>query len=255
MRLAIQNSEISVSIKKNAAMIIVPLFLVLFAISCASSQVTGSDSEFQPTATAEQRAQAAELKRKAEQGDVEAQNDLCILYINGLIFKTNARAAAKWAHAAANQGSVKGQVNLGTFYLAGTGVALDYAQARHWLQKAADQGNPQAEFDLGVMYTRGDEGIKKNYEEALRLFLKSAEQGHVPAAYNVGLIYSKAIGVPKDEVKGYMWLLIAAHFGYVPSQKTLKILDAKMGSAKVAEARSRADEWVKEHPKVKPILY
>jgi TPR repeat protein len=87
------------------------------------------------------------------------------------------------------------------------------------------------------------------------LFLKSAEQGDVPAAYNVGLIYAKAIGVPKDEVKGYMWLLIAAHFGYVPSQKALKDLDSGIAPLKVAGARSRADAWVKDHPDVKPILF
>jgi uncharacterized protein len=125
---------------------------------------------------------------------------------------------------AANQRLVDAQVNLGTFYLAGTGMALDYAQARYWLQKAADQSNAQAEMDLGVMYIRGDEGVKRNCEEALHLFLKSAEQGDAPAAFNVGMIYSKAIGVPKDEVKGYMWHLVAAHFGYVPRARMLKTL-------------------------------
>jgi TPR repeat protein len=90
-------------------------------------------SEYQPTATADERARAEGLKRLAEQGNVDAQNDLCILYTNGYIFKANLRTAAKWARASADQGSVKGQVNLGTFYFAGSGVPLDYAQARYWL--------------------------------------------------------------------------------------------------------------------------
>ena len=124
----------------------IALLLVAVAVLEASSlgQQTPhpNDSEFQPTATAEEKSRALDIKRRAEQGDVDAQNDLTILYINGYIFKTNAKASAKWARAAANQGSVKGQVNLGTAYYSGTGVPLDYTQARYWLQKAADQGNP-----------------------------------------------------------------------------------------------------------------
>jgi TPR repeat protein len=103
------------------------------------------------------------------------------------------------------------------------------------------------------MYIAG-EGVKRDFQQALHWFLKSADQGDVPAAYNVGLIYAKAMGVPKDEVKGYMWLLVAAHFEYVPSQNALKTLDSKLSPSKVAEARRRAEQWFKNHPDVKPIL-
>jgi TPR repeat protein len=226
---------------------------VLFIISPALSQAADSKSEFQPTTTAEERARVEDVKRKAEQGSVQAQNEISKVYMNGYVFKRNARAAAMWARAAANQGSVEAQVNLGTFYYAGQGVARDYAQARYWLLKGADQGNAQAEQNLGVMYIRG-EGVKTNFEAALQWFLKSAEQGDAPGAYNVGVMYSKGVGVPRDEIKGYKWHLIAARFGYLPSRNALKALGSKMDPARIAKARSSADEWVRGHPNVQPIL-
>ena len=250
--MSIRKAEMRAPCEQDLATIIISFFLVLFMISPAFSQVTDSNSEFQPGATAAEREWAEGLKRKAELGNAEAQNDISKAYINGYVFRRNARAAARWAHAAANQGSVEAQVNLGTFYYAGKGVAVDYAQAQYWLQKAADQGNAKAEQNLGVLYTRG-QGVKRNLEEAIRWFLKAAEQGDAPAAYNVGVSYSKGIGVAKDEVKGYMWHLLAVRFGDLHSRKVLKTLDKKLGPARVAEARSRADEWVRKHPNVKPI--
>jgi len=223
--------------------------LALKAIAQTGNTVT----EFEPGATSEEKVQVEDVKREAERGSLQAQNEISKVYMKGYVFKRNARAAAMWASAAANQGSVEAQVNLGTFYYAGQGVARDYAQARYWFQKAADRGNAQAQQNLGVMYIRG-EGVKTNFETAFHWFLKSAEQCDAPAAYNVGVMYSKGVGVPRDEIRGYKWHLIAAQFGYLPSRNALKALGSKMDPAKVAKARSSADEWIRVHPNVQPIL-
>ena len=71
------------------------------------------------------------------------------------------------------------------------------------------------------------------------------------AAYNVEVAYWQGIGVPIDEVKGYMWQLLARHFGFGHCKETLKYLDANLSLVKIAEARKKANEWIKSHPDVK----
>ncbi|PMG31544.1 hypothetical protein BCU94_07345 [Shewanella sp. 10N.286.52.C2] len=52
---------------------------------------------------------------------------------------------------AAEQGYVDAQFNLGVIYGNGQGVTKDDKQAVAWYRKAADQGNASAQSKLGVM--------------------------------------------------------------------------------------------------------
>src|SRR5256885_3277697 len=69
----------------------------------------------------------------------------------------------------ADQGNVNAQYNVGVMYDNALGVKTDYAEAAKWFQKAAAQGNMYAEVDLGKLYEYG-RGVQKDYKEALRLF-------------------------------------------------------------------------------------
>ena len=54
--------------------------------------------------------------------------------------------------ALADQGDVDAQFNLGVMYDNGEGVPQDYAEAVRWYRLAAEQGNASAQFNLGSMY-------------------------------------------------------------------------------------------------------
>lgn len=58
--------------------------------------------------------------------------------------------AARWCRLAANQGNVDAQANLGVVYMTGAGVSQDYGEAARWCRPAADQGD----FRLGAMKTQ-----------------------------------------------------------------------------------------------------
>jgi uncharacterized protein len=77
---------------------------------------------------------------------------------------------------AAEQGSVESQFNLGLMYSEGNGVTRDYAEAAKWFRKAADQGLAVAQFSLGKMYYEG-QGVTRNYMEAYVWFSHAAAQG------------------------------------------------------------------------------
>ncbi|MEZ9519471.1 cobalamin biosynthesis protein CobT, partial [Vibrio splendidus] len=77
---------------------------------------------------------------------------------------------------AAEQGDVRAQTNLGIMYVNGEGVLQDDKQAVYWYRKAAEQGDARAQSNLGVMYANG-EGVLHDDKQAVYWYRKAAEQG------------------------------------------------------------------------------
>ena len=102
----------------------------------------------------------AELRERAEAGDVDAQYDLAFLYDNGYGLQLDYTAARTWYRKAAEQGHVTAQWNLGAIYANGLGVPEDLDTAIAWYRKAVDQGHVTAQYDLGILYSSG-KGIEK----------------------------------------------------------------------------------------------
>ncbi|WP_230656265.1 tetratricopeptide repeat protein [Psychrobacter sp. I-STPA10] len=86
----------------------------------------------------------------------------------------------KNCYPAAEQGDAKAQNNLGVMYHQGLGVEQSYTEAAKWYQKAALQGNIDAQFNLGMMYENGL-GVPQSYTEAIKWYQKSGTQGHEQA--------------------------------------------------------------------------
>jgi hypothetical protein len=94
------------------------------------------------------------LRRAANDGSAEAQNDLGIMYENGSGVPQNYATAVTWYRKAADQGFATAQYNLGTMYEYGEGVPKDDAEAVRWYRKAAAQGDADAKEQLAL---RGQE--------------------------------------------------------------------------------------------------
>jgi TPR repeat protein len=239
------------AVRRRACRLVVVLPLMLLTSMVAQSPNSGLD--FEPSATASERAWAESLEVKSEGGSAEAQYELSKAYMEGRILIKDVGKAVKWVRAAARQGLPEAEVNLGILYHSGPGVPRDDLKALYWMKKAADQGDAKAEYNMGVIYVYG-QGVQKDLSEAVRWYAKAAEQGHQVGAYNMGMAYSSGVGVPRDEVKGYMWQYLAAsRFGYAVSRKVLEGLDSRLDRATIARARKEADEWVKAHPNVKGV--
>ena len=76
----------------------------------------------------------------------------------------------------ANQGFVEDQAALGLMYYNGEGVRQDYAKAAEWYEKSANQGYANAQFDLGLMYGKGL-GVRQNRVIAKEWIGKSCDNG------------------------------------------------------------------------------
>ena len=75
----------------------------------------------------------------------------------------------------AEQGDAEAQCSLGDCYRLGLGVEQDYSAAFKWYQLSAEQGDPEAQFNLGSMCEKGL-GVERNLELAIDWYRKSAEQ-------------------------------------------------------------------------------
>ena len=125
-----------------------------------------------------------EVKRLAEQGQVDAQNELGAMYANGNGVPENDAEAVNWFRLAAEQGSETAQFVLGIMYDNGEGVPENDAEAVKWYRLAAEQGNAIAQSSLSVMYYQG-EGVPENYLTAYVWTSVSAAQGNQVAKGNV----------------------------------------------------------------------
>ena len=86
----------------------------------------------------------------AEQGHVDAQNLLGIMYREGHGVPQDHVEAVKWYRLAAEQGEAIAQYNLGVIYHEGQGVPQDYVQAHMWYSLAASRLPPGENRDKAV---------------------------------------------------------------------------------------------------------
>jgi len=227
----------------------------LLLVSSDFAQSAPDPSPYQPGVTQAEKAAAERLKRRAEAGSAEAQNELSKQYMAGKVFKRSVPEAEKWVRAAAEQGFAEAEVDLAILYLDGEGVSRDYAQGFSWMQKAANQGDPRAEYNLGNLYGLG-RGVTRNTALGVQWFLKAAEDGSPEGAFKMGIACEQGVMAPRDLVKAYMWYYIgASRYSYAPSQQVLREIGPKIGPNGIEDARRKAEQWIKAHPKQEPGPY
>jgi TPR repeat protein len=141
------------------------------------------------------------LQPLAARGDVQAQ------YYLGLGYGYSPEAA-KWFRKAAEQGHAKAQYFLYSLYRDGLGVAQDPTEASKWLHKAAVGGSDSAQYSLGL-----ESAMAGNQGEAAKWYRLAAAQAHDSAQLELGRLYRDGLGVKRDFVRAYMWLLLAAEAG------------------------------------------
>ena len=132
------------------------------------------------------------VRNAAEQGDVEAQTKLGVMYEFGNGVEHNFNEAVKWYTKAAKKGYAPAQKNLGTMYYSGRGVGKDYKEAIKWFIKSADQGYSQSEYILGLIYSNHND-VEHDYNKAVYWLTKSAEHDNVDAQFNLALLISNML--------------------------------------------------------------
>jgi TPR repeat protein len=121
-----------------------------------------------------------EFLAAAEEGHIDSQFNVALMYENGIGVDKDAKKALEWYRKASHQGSSAAQFNLGVLYENGRGTKVDFAAANEWYRAAAVQGDPLAIGNLGMLYIRGD-GVPVNKVAGIALLLQSATLDPSPA--------------------------------------------------------------------------
>lgn len=185
------------------------------------------------------------LTTLAENGDIESQRKLGILYSTVGNEVLDYIKAAKWFGEAANKGDAFSQYSLGVLLKEGKGVEKNTSSAFDWFKMASDQGHPKAAWQIGDMwlelgdgkskYTKAEKwfriaaelgspdgqdsigkfleegkGVKQDYEKAAEWYNKAAVQGHLHAQFALGNMYIEGKGVKRDYEKAVEFLTMAS---------------------------------------------
>jgi TPR repeat protein len=175
----------------------------------------------------------------AKSGDPAAMTLLGRILDEGMDQPAN---AVYWYRSAAEKGFAEAQVQLAELYDAGEGVRQDIELAVMWYEKAAAQGNEDALVGLGQHYSN-DVNHKIS---AVPYYQKAADMGNDKAQYQLGLIYLGEKGIPRDDIKAWLYFSLSADT--IPeSGQARDVLELNMTPENVQAARKALAEWEAKH--------
>ena len=183
------------------------------------------------------------IKKAAEKGIPDWENNLGVCYIYGKGVEKNVAEGNNWYKKAIEHGSTDASFNLGLSYYKGEGVVKDLQEAKRLFEKssaqgddiaqlyigriledtnascdeivaaykkAAEMGCTEAQDYLGYWYENGENGLDVDYQEAFRWYKKAAEQGNRYAQYDIGCLYDDGLGVKENKREAVKWFKRAA---------------------------------------------
>jgi len=193
---------------------------VVIGLMCISSSVAafaGYDDGMTAYQKQDYVTALKEWKPLAEQGNLDAQYNLGILYENGQGVAKDYKQAFFWYKKVANQGYPNAQNKIGVMYAEGKGVERDYPQAAHWLRNAADQDVPAAQSTLALLLESGV-GVAEDDKQAADYFYKAGLHDNKFAQVQLGKMYCGGQFLhPAYSVSGN-WLNKVAQEGNVDAQ-------------------------------------
>ncbi len=164
------------------------------------------------------------LQSSAHKGDINAQNDMGIMFYNGWLGrKKDVKAAVQWFLKAAAQGSELALIRLANIILSGESMSEKHQKATGKLLKYfAQKGHVESQYHLGRMYYKGIV-FEKNRHKALNLLHSAARWGHPKAQVYFGsLLYNGEAGFVRSPEAALPYFTQAARQDEEFAQKILK---------------------------------
>ena len=184
------------------------------------------------------------FKKAAEQGHAEAQNHLAYCLDKGIGCAENKAEAFQWFRKAAEQGHAKAQYNLACCLYEGSSCTVDKVEAVKWLKKAAEQGHAEAQNNLAYCLVKGI-GCAENKTEAFQWYKKAAEHGYAIAQYNLAYCLVKGIGCAENQAEAVEWYRKAAEQNIANAQNMVgRYLTEGWGG--VTKNQAEAVEWYRK---------
>jgi len=164
------------------------------------------------------------LQRAAAKGSVHAQLVLGAAYREGKSVPKDVKIAISWFEKAADTGDARARNDLGIFYL-GNGAVKDESRAAKDFLFAAEHDLPEAEYNVATMYDEGH-GVEQSYELARKWYLKASEHRDAAAEYRLGMLCEQGLGGGINQADAMRWFKQAADHGSEDAQVRLGLKSA-----------------------------
>ena len=176
------------------------------------------------------------FENDANNGNVDAQVKLGVIYSHSLYKKPDLKNSYEWLELAANAGNVIAQSHLAQLYYTKKGIFNDYEKAFNWAQAAANKGDRDAESLLGQMYVEGKH-VSKDYQKAVSFLKKASYKGCLIAMEDLGWLYRNGQGVIQDNAQAFCWWRLAYGFGNKQTMDAIKTVGLDMKASDIVKAR------------------
>lgn len=155
----------------------------------------------------------------------------------------------------ADKGDIHAMLQIGNMLARGRIPASRYGTPVTWFKKACALRNLSACHNVGVSYQSGNNGAKKDDAEAADYFLQAAERGFLPSMFNLAVMNAESQISAADAREGLKWMLIAQRAAaQCPESPTCKFvsedrkgykarLENRLSSRERREAYQQAGDW------------
>lgn len=143
-----------------------------------------------------------------------------------------ATALKEWLPAA-EQGDANALFNLGQLYRLGQGVPKDVLKAEEYYRRAAEKGHIGAQGNLGTLYYFAVPNAPR-VEDALKWWQRAAVKGDARSQYMLGVVFFNGKEMPRDSVRAYAWMRLAAAAGLAEAVAAEKVLISNLSVSELA---------------------
>lgn len=162
-----------------------------------------------------------EMKRMADQGDVNAQNRYALMLLNGEGLSQDLEGARYYYKKAADQGDSDAQYRV--MILDGEGEKKDPKDALLYFKIGDDQRHQVNCYNYANMLYKNKD-CEADLIEARRCFKLSADMGFASAQYNYAIMVYQGEGGEKDLKEARAYFKMAAEQGHLIAQNNYAIM-------------------------------
>ena len=192
---------------------------------------------------------AQALKPQANAGNVDAMRALAPMYIGGRGVKQDPAMGLDLLRRAADKGSSNAETDLAQLYLNGApGVPANFPEALKWFATSARHGNINAMVSLGYMAVNASIS-SRNLADGYCWLMRAALLDDVRAHEKLSTLFAQG---EKDDrgntlavnlVQADLWFRLAARSPYHDNSQIRAMIEPKMTTDQLNEAKRLFDEW------------
>ncbi len=163
--------------------------------------------------------------------------------------KDYATAFKEWLPLA-EEGNVDAMNNVGYLYRKGLGVESDLEKAMDFFSRSAKRGSAVGQFNLGQIIYKTSVDITQ-LKKARMWFSRSGKQGHARSQLNLGLMLYKGEGGKKDFGAAHFWFSLASGSLKGHAIKARDKLEKRMTPKQLARSKKLSKDWFQRQIKLK----